>query len=84
MSFPVIAEWYFMVWIVDLKEIDCQIISPTKMGLFGISRELHFGVCNLGEPRASPQARDEYLLKEEEVGKATVNGESTAFHWLSS
>ena len=29
-------------------------ISPAKMGLFKISRELQFGLCNPGQPPASP------------------------------
>lgn len=30
-------------------------ISPEKMGLFGVSRELQSKVCNHGEPCASPK-----------------------------
>ena len=57
------------------------------MGLFGISKELQFGVCNRGESHASPPtAREEVFIKEKiklELGVAMVNKKSMAFHWLS-
>ena len=56
------------------------------MGLFEISRELQFRVCNHGEAHSSAHtAREEELFyrEEKEVGRATVNKESTAFHWQS-
>ena len=34
-------------------------ISPVKMGLFRISRELQFGFCSCGEPSASPHVARE-------------------------
>ena len=46
------------------------------MGLFRISRELQFGVCNHGEPRASPLTAREgelFYREEKEVGRALVN-----------
>ena len=47
-------------------------ISPAKMGLFGISRELQFS--------SSCRAREEHLYGgEKEVERATVNKESMAF-----
>ena len=55
------------------------VISPTKMDLFRISKELQFRVCKHGEPCASPRiAREEklYYRRKEEVGKAIVNKES--------
>ena len=55
------------------------------MGLFGISRELQFGGCNHGEPQASlhMSRKEECFHREEkEVGRATVNKEFMAFHWL--
>ena len=60
-------------------------ISPAKMGLFGISRDLQFQVCNHGEPHVSPcPATGELFYRgEKEVGRAIVNKESMAFHWLS-
>ena len=62
------------------------VISPAKMSLFGISRELQFGVYSQVKLHASPhRARKGELFhrQEKEVGKAGVNQESTAFHWLS-
>ena len=61
-------------------------ISPAKMGFFGISRELQLGVCNHGEPCASPHmAREGELFHREEkdVERAMVKEESMVFHWLS-
>ena len=62
-------------------------ISPAKVGLFGISRDLHFGVCNHGEPLASLHtAREgERFYKEEKgFGRAIVHKESIhGFTWLS-
>ena len=61
-------------------------ISPAKMGLFRISRELQFGVCNYGEPRAgSHLSREgEYFYRR---GKGSWEGyknrKSVAFHWLN-
>ena len=63
-----------------------QVISLVKMSLFGISRELQFGVYSQVKLHASPhRARKGELFhrQEKEVGKAGVNQESTAFHWLS-
>ena len=61
-------------------------ISPAKMGLFRISRELQFGLCNHGKPRASSRLSREgecFYRGEKEVGRVIKNKESTAFHWLS-
>ena len=33
-------------------------ISPAKMGLFGLSRQLQFGVCSQGKPPARPQRQE--------------------------
>lgn len=58
-------------------------ISPAKMGLFSISRELQFEVCICGEPSVSPQsarAGEHFYRGEEEVGRALT--ESKAFHCL--
>lgn len=46
------------------------------MGVFGINKELQFGVYRLGESCASPQQkwRGELLSKgEKEVGRAVIN-----------
>ena len=46
------------------------------MGLFGISRELQFRVCNHGKPCANPcKARegDHFYRREKKVGRAIVN-----------
>ena len=51
-------------------------ISPVKMGLFKISRELQFWVCNHNEPYASPQTAREggcFYRGEKEVGRDVVN-----------
>ena len=79
---------------VDLKQIDFQTnrlpdISPGKMGLFLISRELQFGVCNHGETykvAVSPLVAREgecFYRGENKVGRVIINKESMAFHWLS-
>ena len=50
-------------------------ISLAKMGLFGISGELQFRVCNHGKPCASPHmAREEEHCnrEEKEAGKVIV------------
>ena len=61
-------------------------ISPSKMGLFWISRELQFGVCNHGEPSTSSctaREGEHFHRDEKEVGRVLVNKEFMAFHWLS-
>ena len=58
------------------------VISPAKMGLFGISRELQFRVCNHGEPHASPHVAREGGGKGS--WEAVINKESLCFNWLSS
>ena len=55
------------------------VISPAKMSLFGINRELQLGICKHGEPLArSKQQGEEKLFHrgEEDVGRANVNKES--------
>ena len=56
------------------------------MGLFGISRELQFGICKHVSPRVSPcMARKEYSYKREKnIRKAIVNKAFMAFHWLKT
>lgn len=52
------------------------VVSPARMGLFGINRELQFGVCNHGEPCASPQQKLRgklFFTGEEEFGRPAVN-----------
>ena len=61
--------------------------SLAKMSLFKMSKELHFRICNYGKPCASPRRHGkeiDFYSEEKEVGRATVNKESMAFHWLSS
>ena len=51
-------------------------MSPAKLDLFRISRKLQFGICNHGEPCASPcMAREgEYFYRlEKEGGRAIGN-----------
>ena len=73
-----------------------QDISPAKIGLFWISRQLKFGVCDHDKPHGSPHmAREgDHLYRgEKEVGSATVNTprlslarkeESFFFLWVSA
>ena len=61
--------------------------QSAKMGLSWVSRELQFGVCNHGEPHASPQMAREGALfyrGEKKARRARVNIEFMGFHWLSS
>ena len=51
-------------------------IFPAKMGLFGISRALQFGVCNHGKPQGSVHMSREnkcFCREEKEVGRAAIN-----------
>lgn len=51
-------------------------ISPAKMGLFGISRELQFRVCKHGEAYTNPHTtrEEEHFYRwAKEVGRALVN-----------
>ena len=60
---------------VDLKINRLPDISPAKMDLFGISRELHFGVCNHGKPCASSfmaKEGEHFYREEKEVGRAII------------
>ena len=55
---------FFLIWGdgMDIKSVDLNrlpFISPAKMGLFGINKELQFGVCNHGELPASTQHKKE-------------------------
>ena len=58
-------------------------ICSAKMGLFGISGELQFRVCNHGKPCASPHmAREgENLHREEKEGCSKT--ECMALNWQS-
>ena len=61
-------------------------MSPVKMGLSGISRELQFSFCNHREPFESPRTAKEgkhFYREEKEIARAIVNKESMAFHWLN-
>ena len=74
---PDYIYWPEINWLPD--------ISPAKMGLFKINRELHFRVCNHGEPRASPfMAREgEHFYREEkEVGRYSKKKKKKE-SWLS-
>ena len=51
------------------------------MGLFRISRELQFGICNHDEPHSSQGKENAFTEGETEVGRAVINKESLAFHW---
>ena len=53
------------------------------MGLFGISRELKFRVCNHGKS-PSGKGRGTLLQRGERGEEAVENKESMAFHWLNS
>ena len=57
------------IFSVGLKQIRLPDISPAKMGLLRINRELQFSVSDPGEPHASPHIAREgehfYRLKEE-------------------
>ena len=51
-------------------------ISPAKVYLFGISKDLQFGVCDHGKLCASPQTAREgehFYRGEKKVGRAVVN-----------
>ena len=54
-------------------------ISPAKMGLFRISKELQCGVCNYGGPHTSSPTSPHPTH-----GKERKKFEFVAFHWLSS
>ena len=64
--------WYFeAVW--------SQFISPAKIGLFRINKELQFGIRNHGKPHASSKKQGEEKLfyrGKEEVERTIVNKES--------
>ena len=76
----------YFVWTRWLETNRWPDISSTKMGLFGINRELQFRVCSHGEPCTSPHtAREgEHFYKgKKEVGRALVNKQALGFHWES-
>ena len=55
------------------------------MNFFEISKELQFRASNHGEPCASQGTAREgelFYRGKKEVGRAIVNKESMAFHWL--
>ena len=61
-------------------------ISPAKMGFLEGCKEIQFMVCNFGRPCTCPFTEKEgehFYTGEKKVGKAMVNKESMAFHWLS-
>lgn len=54
------------------------------MDLFGISKELQFGICNHGRPCTSPEQQGKEKLLyggEEEVERAIVNQEFIGGDW---
>jgi len=56
------------------------------MGLFRIRKEFQFRICSHGSCVQFPaqQRKDSSFIEgEKEVGRATVNKESMAFHWLN-
>lgn len=58
-------------------------ISPAKMHLFGIRRELQFRVCDHGEPRASYRtARKKKFYRGEREGNGYSKQKCMAFHWV--
>ena len=64
----------------DLKQIELTVISPAKVGLLGINKELQLRVCNHDETMQDPSIRWKGALfygGEKEVGRAEVNSEST-------
>ena len=72
-SIEPVSQWYVSgnegrffkaVLVVDLKHTRLPNISSAKMGLFGISKELQFRVCNHSKPSLSPhRAREDLFLK---------------------
>ena len=74
---------YYVAWLILLTKTDRgPVISPAKMSLFGISRELQFGVCNHGEPHAREEIS---IVGKRKLGRgvAVVDKESLACQWLS-
>lgn len=55
-----------------------QVISPAKMGLLEVRKELYLGVSNQVQMPPQPQ-KEKPLQRREEEGCA----ETVAFHWLS-
>lgn len=53
------------------------------MDSFEINNELQFGVCNYGEPCASPQQKWRELFTEGIRSWKAYSKQSLAFHWLS-
>lgn len=49
--------------------MNCQIISPARIDLLGIAREMQFGICNHGELRASPHTIFTVAIGEPERSK---------------
>ena len=72
----------------DLKQIDCWLFLPKKkkrvhsVSAENCNSESTAMVSHMPSPSA---AKEEALFnrEEKEVGRATVNKESMAFHWLS-
>lgn len=65
---PSILLQFGQIVLVDLKQTNCQLFVQQN----GFSRELHFGICNHGEPHASPQKnwrRELFCRGEKEVGR---------------
>lgn len=77
------------VWVPQLCWIEknrLPDISQAKMGIFGSSRELQFGVCNHGKPCESPHISRErecfsWHREGKEVVRTIVNKVSVTFHW---
>lgn len=68
-------------------------ISPAKISLFRIGRELQFGVCKNDETFLTRCRHGNSHMEREgwffyrgkkKVGKVLVNKESMVFHWLNS
>lgn len=64
------------------KTYRLPVISPVKIGLFSISKELQFRICNCASHMHS-KGRKMLFREENQGGRALVNKESRAFHWRS-
>ena len=65
---------WFLYWLLETSRLPD--ISPAKMGLFRLNRELQLGVCHCGETRTilTWQGVENFYRKEIEGGRASKHG----------
>ena len=85
LSFSLCEIRMIILTVVDLKQIDCQIFLQPRWIYSGSPENCSLGSATVGSHMQVPEGegRNTFIEGEKEAGRATVNKEFKAFHWLS-